>query len=63
MFALRQEIDELRRQLNDKQRRGTSSGPLSGEVSVDFNLKSATIFVLKMLSVFYVSCICLVTSS
>ena len=36
VFALRQEIDELRRQLNDKQRRGTSSGPLSGEVSVEF---------------------------
>ena len=36
VLALRQENDELRRQLNDKQRRGTSSGPLSGEVSVEF---------------------------
>ena len=32
VFALRQEIEELRRRLNDKQGKGGSSGPMSGEV-------------------------------
>ena len=32
VFALRQEIEELRRRLNDQQGKGGSSGRMSGEV-------------------------------
>lgn len=38
VFALRQEIDELRRMLNDEKKRGTKSSSLSGEVSVTLKL-------------------------
>ena len=37
MFALRQEIEELRRRLNDQQGKGSSSGPMSGEVREIFS--------------------------